>query len=120
MARSIVPATFCAARGLGNRHVQTLLPRLRPLAALERDVEILDLPDGDFVELAWVRPAPLADDAPLARVFGDGATQSWTHREAAEAGALPALAAVLHLRPTRFDASATGLTERVGILNPRF
>ena len=40
--------------------------------------------------------------------------------EAAEAGALPALAAVLHLRPTRFDASATGLTERVGILNPRF
>ena len=59
-------------------------------------------------------------DAPLARVFGDGATQSWTHREAAEAGALPALAAVLHLRPTRFDASATGLTERVGILNPRF
>ena len=63
---------------------------------------------------------PLADDAPLARVFGDGATQSWTHREAAEAGALPALAAVLHLRPTRFDASATGLTERVGILNPRF
>ena len=45
---------------------------------------------------------PLADDAPLARVFGDGATQSWTHREAAEAGALPALAAVLHLRPTRF------------------
>ena len=63
---------------------------------------------------------PLADDAPLARVFGDGATQSWTHREAAEAGALPVLAAVLHLRPTRFDASATGLTERVGILNPRF
>ena len=69
MARSIVPATFCAARGLGNRHVQTLLPRLRPLAALERDVEILDLPDGDFVELAWVRPAPLADDAPLFVLF---------------------------------------------------
>lgn len=61
----------------------------------------------------------VADDAPLACVFGDGPIESWTHREAAEADALPALAAVLHLRPTRFDASATGMTERVGILNPR-
>nr|WP_136067840.1 hydrolase [Halomonas sp. EAR18] len=69
MARTVVPATFTAARGLGNRHIQTLLPRLLPLPALERDIEILNLPDGDFVELAWVRPAPLADDAPLFILF---------------------------------------------------
>lgn len=69
MSRTIVPADFQAARGLGNRHVQTLLPRLRPLAALERDTEILNLPDGDFVELAWVRPAPERDDAPLFILF---------------------------------------------------
>lgn len=69
MSRTIVPADFQAARGLSNRHVQTLLPRLRPLTALERDTEILNLPDGDFVELAWVRPAPLRDDAPLFVLF---------------------------------------------------
>lgn len=69
MSRTIVPADFQAARGLGNRHVQTLLPRLRPLTSLERDTEILNLPDGDFVELAWVRPAPQRDDAPLFILF---------------------------------------------------
>lgn len=69
MTRTVVPAAFTAARGLGNRHVQTLLPRLRPLQALERDIEILNLPDGDFVELAWVRPAPLDDHAPLFILF---------------------------------------------------
>ncbi|MCG7598480.1 hydrolase [Halomonas sp. McH1-25] len=65
----IVPADFRPARGLSNRHVQTLLPRLRPLVSLERDTEILNLPDGDFVELAWVRPAPLHDDAPVFVLF---------------------------------------------------
>ncbi len=69
MSRTIVPAEFQAARGLGNRHVQTLLPRLRPLTALERDTEILNLPDGDFVELAWARPAPASDDAPVFVLF---------------------------------------------------
>lgn len=69
MSRTIVPADFRPARGLGNRHLQTLLPRLRPLTALERDTEILNLPDGDFVELAWVRAAPLPDGAPLFILF---------------------------------------------------
>lgn len=70
MSRTIVPADFQPARGLGNRHIQTLLPSLRPLAALKRDTEILNLPDGDFVELAWVcPPAPLHNEAPLFLLF---------------------------------------------------
>nr|WP_298523043.1 hydrolase [uncultured Halomonas sp.] len=69
MSRATVSADFHAPRGLHNCHVQTLLPRLRPLTALARDTEILDLPDGDFVELAWVRPAPRRQDAPLFILF---------------------------------------------------
>ena len=62
---------------------------------------------------------PLADDAPLARVFGDAATQSWTHREAAEAGAS-------RRSPPSCTCARRGSTRarrpdgRVGILNPRF
>ncbi|WP_052383824.1 hydrolase [Litchfieldella xinjiangensis] len=69
MSRSIVNADFRAPYVLGNRHVQTLLPRLLPRPRLARDSEILELPDGDFVELAWARPAPLAADAPLFVLF---------------------------------------------------
>ncbi|MGC3872313.1 alpha/beta fold hydrolase [Halomonas sp. GXIMD04776] len=69
MSRTVVSADFRAPRGLGNRHVQTLLPRLRSLTPLERDTEILDLPDGDFVELAWARPAPKRHDAPVFVLF---------------------------------------------------
>jgi len=69
MPRNIVPADFVAAPGLRNRHVQTLLPRCRPLMRLERDTEIVNLPDGDFVELAWVQPAPARPDAPIFLLF---------------------------------------------------
>lgn len=69
MSRTIVPADFRPPRGLGNRHVQTLLPRLLPRPRLARDLEVLDLPDGDFVELAWARPAPAREDAPLFLLF---------------------------------------------------
>ncbi|WP_163648661.1 hydrolase [Modicisalibacter sp. 'Wilcox'] len=69
MPRNIVLADFVAAPGLRNRHVQTLLPRLRPLTRVERETEIVDLPDGDFVELAWVQPAPARPDAPLFLLF---------------------------------------------------
>lgn len=51
-------AGFRPPPGLGNRHVQTLLPRALPRVALKVDREVLELPDGDFVELAWARPAP--------------------------------------------------------------
>lgn len=101
MSRTIVPAEFRAARGLGNRHVQTLLPRLRPLRELERDTEILNLPDNDFVELAWVRPAPLRDDAPVFILFHglEGSFDSPYARELlAAATALGWRAVMMHFR----------------------
>ncbi|MBD3894355.1 hydrolase [Halomonas sp. ML-15] len=69
MSRTIVPAAFRPPRGLTNRHAQTLLPRLLPKRRLARDTEILNLPDGDFVELTWLRQAPSRDDAPLFILF---------------------------------------------------
>ncbi|QJQ96649.1 MULTISPECIES: hydrolase [Halomonadaceae] len=69
MSRIIVSADFVAPRGLGNRHIQTLLPRLLPRRRLARCTEILNLPDGDFVELSWVRDAPASADAPLFILF---------------------------------------------------
>jgi len=62
-------ADFHPPRGLGNRHLQTLLPRCLPRPRLTVDREILELPDGDFVELAWVHPQPAADDAPILLLF---------------------------------------------------
>ncbi|SHE92307.1 hypothetical protein SAMN02745148_01444 [Modicisalibacter ilicicola DSM 19980] len=101
MSRTIVPAEFRPPRGLGNRHVQTLLPRLRPLVALERDTEILNLPDGDFVELAWVRPAPGRGNAPLFILFHglEGSFDSPYARELlAAASSLGWRAVMMHFR----------------------
>ena len=78
MPHSIFTSEFRPALGLRNRHVQTLLPRFLPRAPLSRRTEILNLPDGDFVELAWVisdghekreRTTALSDDAPLFVLF---------------------------------------------------
>lgn len=69
MASRIVAADFRAPRGLRNAHVQTLLPRILPARALARDTEIVNLPDGDFVELAWARPVALSDEAPIFLLF---------------------------------------------------
>ncbi|WP_110647699.1 hydrolase [Salinicola peritrichatus] len=69
MASMIVSADFRAAPGLRNCHVQTLLPRLLPLRQVVRDTEIINLPDGDFVELAWARPAPRQANAPIFLLF---------------------------------------------------
>ncbi|MCK2044098.1 hydrolase [Chromohalobacter salexigens] len=69
MSRTLFSADFCAPRGLGNRHVQTLLPRFLPLPSLARETEIINLPDGDFVELAWALPAPTRADAPVFVLF---------------------------------------------------
>ncbi|NUW73771.1 hydrolase [Vibrio mediterranei] len=47
-------AKFIAAKGLGNPHIQTLIPRfVRRKPLFEPTWETLDTPDGDFVELAW-------------------------------------------------------------------
>lgn len=78
MPHSIFTSEFRPALGLRNKHVQTLLPRLLPKAPLTWRTEIVNLPDGDFVELAWVtsdgksrreRDVPLADDAPMFVLF---------------------------------------------------
>jgi uncharacterized protein len=60
---------FRPPRGLANPHVQTLLPRLLPCPRLIGDEEVLELPDGDFVELTWARPAPDDPAAPLFVLF---------------------------------------------------
>ncbi|MFQ3787423.1 hydrolase [Halomonas sp. A29] len=62
-------ASFAPPHGLTNPHVQTLLPRLLPRLRLARDSEILELPDGDFVELNWIRPAPASPEAPVFVLF---------------------------------------------------
>jgi predicted alpha/beta-fold hydrolase len=52
----IVPSGFRPAPWLPSRHLQTLWPSLvrpRPGLALRR--ERLELPDGDFLDLAWTR-----------------------------------------------------------------
>ena len=53
-----------------NAHVQTLLPVLRPMPPLTLDVERLELPDGDFVDLGWCKGPAAAEaahaQAPLA------------------------------------------------------
>lgn len=69
MASTIVASDFRAPAGLRNAHVQTLLPRILPARTLARDTEIVNLPDGDFVELVWARPTPLRDDAPIFLLF---------------------------------------------------
>ncbi len=63
------PAGFTPPRGLTNPHVQTLLPRLMPRPRIAHDSEILELPDGDFVELNWVRPGPANAAAPVFVLF---------------------------------------------------
>ncbi|MBD3703088.1 hypothetical protein IE985_06640 [Klebsiella pneumoniae] len=47
-------------RGVGNRHLQTMLPRLiRRKLRFTPHWQRLELPDGDFVDLASERrPAP--------------------------------------------------------------
>lgn len=101
MSRTPFSADFRAPRGLGNRHVQTLLPRLRPLVPLARETEILNLPDGDFVELAWVHPAPVRDDAPVFVLFHglEGSFDSPYARELLRvASALGWRAVLMHFR----------------------
>ncbi|MBF6066650.1 hypothetical protein IE984_07245 [Klebsiella pneumoniae] len=43
-------------RGVGNRHLQTMLPRLiRRKLRFTPHWQRLELPDGDFVDLAWAK-----------------------------------------------------------------
>ncbi|MDR5858687.1 hydrolase [Halomonas eurihalina] len=62
-------ADFKPPPWLANRHLQTLLPRALPQPASRLIEEQLELPDGDFVELAWVDAPALADETPLLVLF---------------------------------------------------
>lgn len=70
---------FRPARGLSNRHIQTLLPALgfvpTPQPAIRR--EVLPLPDSDSLALDWL-DAPSKDDAPILLVLHglEGSSQS--------------------------------------------
>lgn len=45
---------FRPMRGISNRHLQTMLPRLiRRKVKFDAHWQRLELPDGDFVDLAW-------------------------------------------------------------------
>lgn len=62
----IIESSFVAHPLMRGAHLQTILPTLlRPSPALQLDIECLELPDGDFVELGWAG-VDLDDAAPLA------------------------------------------------------
>jgi predicted alpha/beta-fold hydrolase len=64
---NIIKSEFKTAYWLPERHSQTLFPTLFrrpiPLALTE---EVLELPDGDFVELAWTEPT---ESGPIIALF---------------------------------------------------
>jgi hypothetical protein len=49
----VVRGAFAPHPLLRNAHLQTLVPLLRPTPGLALEVERLELPDGDFVDLGW-------------------------------------------------------------------
>ncbi len=47
-------AAFIPAAGLGNPHLQTLLPRfIRRKPLFTPHTQRLETPDGDFLDIAW-------------------------------------------------------------------
>lgn len=68
--RATALSGFIPAGVLSNPHVQTLLPRLM---YQRRDIEVitrqLDLPDGDFVDLAWCNPPDADSREPIVAIF---------------------------------------------------
>lgn len=61
---------FVPIRYLSNPHLQTLLPRiLRRRVSIKPLWQRLELPDGDFIDLAWSEDPLLAKDKPRAVIF---------------------------------------------------
>ncbi|WP_241646643.1 hydrolase [Rosenbergiella metrosideri] len=61
---------FTPVRCLRNAHIQTLLPRiLRRMVRIKPVWQRLELPDGDFVDLAWSEDPMLAKHKPRAVIF---------------------------------------------------
>ena len=68
----IAPDTdqFTPLAGMRNAHLQTVLPRLlRRQIKLDPHWQRLDLPDGDFVDLAWSEDPYLAQHKPRVVLF---------------------------------------------------
>ncbi|WP_416224047.1 hydrolase [Thiohalophilus sp.] len=63
------PSAFIPARGLGNPHLQTLLPRFINRRPLDVTWQALPLPDGDFVDLAWRTQPESSTTTPIVAVF---------------------------------------------------
>lgn len=71
-------------RGVGNRHLQTMLPRLiRRKLRFTPHWQRLELPDGDFVDLAWSEDPSQARHKPRLVVFHglEGAYTALTHTD---------------------------------------
>lgn len=63
-------ADFIPMRGVRNRHLQTMIPRLiRRRLKFTPHWQRLDLPDGDFVDLAWSEDPQQARHKPRLVVF---------------------------------------------------
>ena len=61
---------FVPMRGVANRHLQTMLPRLiRRKVQFTPHWQRLDLPDGDFLDLAWSEAPDQARHKPRLVVF---------------------------------------------------
>lgn len=61
---------FRPMRGISNRHLQTMLPRLiRRKVKFDAHWQRLELPDGDFVDLAWSEDPHQAKHKPRLVVF---------------------------------------------------
>ncbi|EMD9037519.1 hydrolase [Salmonella enterica] len=61
---------FIPMRGIRNRHLQTMLPRLiRRKVKFNAHWQRLELPDGDFVDLAWSEDPQQAKHKPRLVVF---------------------------------------------------
>ncbi|MDL4914670.1 MAG: hydrolase [Enterobacterales bacterium endosymbiont of Blomia tropicalis] len=93
---------FIALAGFGNPHLQTVLPRLlRRHVTLQPHWQRLDLPDGDFVDLAWSEdPQPVQHKPRVVLFHGlEGSFYSpYIHGLMARCQARGWLAVVMHFR----------------------
>jgi predicted alpha/beta-fold hydrolase len=66
----IVDSTFHPFPGLANRHLQTVLPLwITPASSGEFEFQTLELPDGDFLDLAWCSRPAQNDTTPIVIIF---------------------------------------------------
>ena len=93
---------FVPMRGVANRHLQTMLPRLiRRKVQFTPHWQRLDLPDGDFLDLAWSEAPDQARHKPRLVVFHglEGSLHSpYAHGLIEAAKARGWLGVVMHFR----------------------